>query len=168
VAILNIEKVAGHWQPPAWQVARDNNVPNGPPSGKQFRTDLSEFHIDPGLMFPKPTFGNRRIKTGTLFGRATTDSQERQVDQLNMDAAILYGLSRIGDLDQFARRGFRVGEWVIGGEFHCMPILAFGKSGLTSAPCLPHALQTNDHSISDSLTSSGHRSVFMVVEWLHL
>jgi hypothetical protein len=36
-----------------------------------------------------------------------------------------------------------------------LPICAGAKCGLTSAPRLPHALQTNRGSISDSRTSSG-------------
>jgi hypothetical protein len=68
-------------------------------------------------MFPKPASGNRRIKTGTIFGRATTGSRERQVDQLNMDATILHGFDRIGDFNQLAGGGFRVSVGARGGEF---------------------------------------------------
>jgi hypothetical protein len=40
------------------------------------------------------------------------------------------------------------------------------KSGRTSAPLAPHALQTNRASRSDSLASSGHRSPLIANEWL--
>jgi hypothetical protein len=42
------------------------------------------------------------------------------------------------------------------------------QSGRTSAPRLPRALQTNCPSISDSRTSSAHRSALSVIEWLHV
>jgi hypothetical protein len=42
------------------------------------------------------------------------------------------------------------------------------KCGRTSAPRLPHALQTNRGSMSDSLTSSGYWSAGIAIEWLHL
>jgi hypothetical protein len=35
-----------------------------------------------------------------------------------VDTAILHGLDRVGDLDQFARCGFRVGVGAGSGEFH--------------------------------------------------
>ena len=40
------------------------------------------------------------------------------------------------------------------------------QSGLTSAPRLPQARQTNRASISDSLTSSGQPSPLIAIEWL--
>src|SRR5437868_10082798 len=51
------------------------------------------------------------------------------------------------------------------------PIAATGllfqlKSGLRSAPRLPHALQMNLCSISDSRISSGQRSSLIAIEWL--
>jgi hypothetical protein len=46
------------------------------------------------------------------------------------------------------------------------PDLSQRKSGLTSAPRLPHAEQTNRASISDSRTSSGHWSALIAIEWL--
>jgi hypothetical protein len=42
------------------------------------------------------------------------------------------------------------------------------KFGLTSAPRLPQTPQLKRASISDSLTSSGHRSALIAIEWLHL
>ncbi len=46
------------------------------------------------------------------------------------------------------------------------PLRAGAKCGLTSAPRFPQALQTNRGSISESLTSSGHRSAGIAVERL--
>jgi hypothetical protein len=36
--------------------------------------------------------------------------QERPIDQLDMDAAVLHRLDGISDLHQLARGGFRIGE----------------------------------------------------------
>jgi hypothetical protein len=44
---------------------------------------------------------------------------------------------------------------------------AGSKFGRTSAPRLPHTLQTNPGSVSESLTSSGHCSADISIEWLH-
>jgi hypothetical protein len=44
--------------------------------------------------------------------------QHRPVEQFDVDPAILDGLGRIGDLDQVARRGLRIGVGTVGGEFH--------------------------------------------------
>jgi hypothetical protein len=49
--------------------------------------------------------------------------------------------------------------------------LSQSKSGLTSAPFLPQAWQTNCGSISDNLISSDHRaqaSALSRVQWPHL
>jgi hypothetical protein len=40
------------------------------------------------------------------------------------------------------------------------------KYGRTSAPRLPQAWQMNRSSMSDSLTSSGHGSPLIAIEWL--
>jgi hypothetical protein len=40
------------------------------------------------------------------------------------------------------------------------------KSGRRSAPRLPQVLQVKRGSISDSLTSSGHASPLIAIEWL--
>ena len=42
------------------------------------------------------------------------------------------------------------------------------KSGRTSAPRLPQAVQTKRGSISDSRTSSAQASPLIASEWLHL
>jgi hypothetical protein len=41
---------------------------------------------------------------------------ERRVDRLNMDTAILHGLDRIGDLDQLPGGSVGVGKGVVGGQ----------------------------------------------------
>jgi hypothetical protein len=47
-----------------------------------------------------------------------------------------------------------------------VPIVAAGKSGRTSTPHLPQAVQVNSVSRSDSRTSSPQRPALMCVEWL--
>ena len=42
--------------------------------------------------------------------------EERRVDLLDMDAAVLDGFDAGGELDELARCGFRVGEGTFGGE----------------------------------------------------
>jgi hypothetical protein len=84
------------------------------------------------------------------------------------DPAFLRRRRGVGYLEDLARCGFRIGVRSISSELHYVPILSRGQSGLTSAPLLPHALQANNDSMSDNLTSSGQRLEFMAVKWLHL
>ena len=44
--------------------------------------------------------------------------QHRTVEQFDVDPAILHSFDRIGDLDQFTGRGFRVGIGTGGSEFN--------------------------------------------------
>jgi hypothetical protein len=54
-----------------------------------------------------------------VFGRAAAmREQERPVDFLNVNAAVLDGLNGAGDLKQLARGLFGIGERSIGGVFH--------------------------------------------------
>jgi hypothetical protein len=52
---------------------------------KQGRAGVREFHINTGSMFPKPAIGDGRLKTGAVFVDAAALTQERQIDQLDMD-----------------------------------------------------------------------------------
>ena len=52
--------------------------------------------------------------------RALQLKQERPVDLLDMDAAVLYGIDRIGKLDDFARGSVWVGEGTRLGKSHVM------------------------------------------------
>jgi hypothetical protein len=47
-----------------------------------------------------------------------------------------------------------------------VPDLSQLKSGRTAAPRLPHIEQTKRGPRSESLTSSGHRSPLIAIEWL--
>jgi hypothetical protein len=44
--------------------------------------------------------------------------QKRRVDQFDVNAAVLNGFNRVGDLDQLAGGFFRVGVGAIRGKFH--------------------------------------------------
>jgi hypothetical protein len=51
----------------------------------------------------QPTALDREFEAGAVFSRRRLEfEQHRPVEQLDMDAAVLHGLDRIGDLDQFA------------------------------------------------------------------
>jgi hypothetical protein len=70
-------------------------------------------------MPPKPATGDGQLETGRVLRRvAAFLEQEGPVDFLNMDAAVLDGLGGVGDLQQCARGGFRIGERAGGGVFH--------------------------------------------------
>jgi hypothetical protein len=57
---------------------------------------------------PEPALGNRQIEAGLVFDRRTLVLiQERTVDPLDVDAAVLHSLGRVGDLQQFAGSSFR-------------------------------------------------------------
>jgi hypothetical protein len=61
-------------------------------------------------MMPEPASGDGEVKTGPVFVRAPAGLQERTVDKFDVDAAVLDGLDRIRDLDQFARGSFGISE----------------------------------------------------------
>ncbi len=53
-----------------------------------------------------------------LRGRAFELEQEWPVDLLDIDSAVLDGLERVGELEQFAGGDFRVGEGTGRDKFH--------------------------------------------------
>jgi hypothetical protein len=88
-------------------------------SGKQVRAGLGELHINPGLVLPQPTLGDREGEAGAIFGwGAAFLEQERPIDLLDMDAAILDSLDSVRDLEQLAGGLIRICERSIGGVFH--------------------------------------------------
>src|ERR1700674_5372210 len=103
-------------------------------------------------MEDEPAAGDRQIEASLVFGRAAlVFAEERPVDQLDEDAAVLRRLDRGGDLDQPARGFSWIAVGAIGGEFHqSVPILAGAKCPRMSAPRLPQVLQTNNGSMSES------------------
>jgi hypothetical protein len=71
-------------------------------------------------VFPQPAARDRELEACAVFGRtAAVGEQERPVQLLNMNAAVLYGLGRVGDLQQQLARGLlgiRVGS--VGAKLH--------------------------------------------------
>jgi hypothetical protein len=79
-------------------------------SGKQLRAGLGEFDVGPGLVLPEPAALDRNPEAGTIFGRASaTLEQEWPVDFLNVNPAVLHGFDGVGNLQQLARGGLRIG-----------------------------------------------------------
>ncbi len=76
----------------------------------------------------QPAARDRKVEGGLLFGRRGFQiEQERRVDLLDMDAAVLRNLDRIGDLDQFARGFIGVGIGALIGEFHSGTVSSSGR-----------------------------------------
>jgi hypothetical protein len=63
-------------------------------------------------------FGNSRAQL-VLRRRTLELIDERSVDLLDVDAAVLHRLDGIGQLHQLARGGLGVGEWPVGDEPSC-------------------------------------------------
>lgn len=69
------------------------------PSGEQLGPGRGEFHIGARLVQPQPAALDRELKPGAVFGRAAAFlEQERSVDFLDVDSAVLHRLYRVGDL----------------------------------------------------------------------
>jgi hypothetical protein len=66
----------------------------------------------------KPKKGKIKVIAAAPSQKAALLLQERPVDQLDMDAAVLHGLDRVGDLHQLARGGFWIGVGAGLDEFH--------------------------------------------------
>jgi hypothetical protein len=80
-------------------------------SGEQLGPGRGERHIGAALVHPKPTALDRELEACAVFRRAALElGQERPIDLLDVDAAVLYPLSRIGDLQKFARGSFGIGK----------------------------------------------------------
>jgi hypothetical protein len=79
-------------------------------SGEQVGTGRGEPHEGTAFMSPQPALGDRVFDTDAVFGRGATSVEKRVVDQLDMDAAVLHCLGRVGDLNQLARGGVGISE----------------------------------------------------------
>jgi hypothetical protein len=70
-------------------------------SCEQLRTRLRELHIGAAFVHRQPTALDGKLQAIALFLRRSLQlEQERTVDLLDVNAAILYRFNRIGDLDQ--------------------------------------------------------------------
>jgi hypothetical protein len=85
---------------------------------EQFRASLGEPHEGPAFMTPEPALGDGKIEAGLVLGGAAALPEERPVDLLNVDTAVLDRLDGVGDLKQLACGLFRIGKWSVGGELH--------------------------------------------------
>ena len=77
-------------------------------------------HIGSGLVQPQPAQRDRSCERGAVLVRRAALLEERAVDQLDVDAAILYRLARVGDLHELAGGGVGVSEVARRYEFHRM------------------------------------------------
>src|ERR1700733_3262207 len=70
-------------------------------------------------MHPEPATLDSQLHARAVFGRrAALLLQERPIDLLDMDAAVLHRLGGVSDLDQLARRSVGIIEPVRLDEFH--------------------------------------------------
>src|SRR6201987_5811788 len=89
-------------------------------SRKHRRTSLGEPDVGPALVQPEPAVGDGEIEAGLVFRRCALELiQERPIDLLDIDPAVLDWLERVGELDQLARGGLGVGEGALLNELHC-------------------------------------------------
>src|SRR4029453_14486834 len=89
------------------------------PSGEQVRAGGGELHEGAGVMQfqPAPCYGE--LQAGTVFrGRALVAEQERAVELLDIDSAILNRFEGVRVLQQAAGGLLRVGVGAIGSVFH--------------------------------------------------
>jgi hypothetical protein len=86
------------------------------PSGEQVRASLGEFHVSPGLVFPQPAAGYRQLQARAVFRwRDFVAEQERAVDLLDVDQAILDRFEGLSVLHETPRGLFGIGVGAIGG-----------------------------------------------------
>jgi hypothetical protein len=71
---------------------------------------------------PKSYLLDRRRKGGAVLVRRAARFEEGAVDPLDVNAAVLHRLDRVGDLDQLAGGGVGVNEVVGFDEFHGLGI----------------------------------------------
>ena len=76
-------------------------------------------------MSQQPAALDGEIEPGSVLGRtAAFLEQEGPVELFDMDAAILHGLGRVGDLQELARGGFKIGIETAAGELRAISPVA--------------------------------------------
>jgi len=86
---------------------------------EQIGPGLSEANKRSTLVHHQPTAFNRQLQTSTVFSRrCALPKQERRVNLLDGDPAILYGLHGVGDLQESAGGLLGIGVRSVRGEFH--------------------------------------------------
>ena len=99
-----------------WLVAETDK---GSSLGEQVRARLREADEGPAVVEFKPAaFDGKREARRILFRGAPIDVQERAVELLDIDAAILHHLERVRVLHQSARCLFRISEGSVRGKSH--------------------------------------------------
>ena len=71
-------------------------------------------------MLEQPALGDSQFETGTVFGRAATSPQARQIDLLDMDPTVLHHLNAVGDLSTSLRAAVSVSDNGLGSTNFCM------------------------------------------------
>jgi len=91
---------------------------------EQIRVGLRELHVSAALVLPQPAAFDRKLEAGAIFCRAAfVIIQERTVDQLDEDAAVLDGIDRVCDLHKFLRGSQGIGKGPDVNEFvHASPL----------------------------------------------
>jgi hypothetical protein len=79
-------------------------------------------HVGAALVPREPAFDDRTVEAGPVLARIATRLQERRVDQLDKDAAVL--LDRARDLDQLTSGDISSGEGAVGDKCHCCGLAA--------------------------------------------
>ena len=93
------------------------------------------------LVKHQPSSFDRQIQTGLVFvRRAFLAKQERPVDQLDVDPAVLRGLDAVGDLNDLAGGLFGIGVRSVGRISYAILITRMGDQGRErNAPMRPSA-----------------------------
>jgi len=88
-------------------------------SGEQVRAALRQFHERAAVMHFEPAALNRQVEAGPIFRRRSfVAKQERAVEFLDIDAAILHRLEGVRVLHQTARSFVGIAIEAVGGVFH--------------------------------------------------
>jgi hypothetical protein len=118
-------------------------------------------------MLPQPAFGDGVVQRGTvLLGRAAFLKQERPVDLLDVDAAVLQRLGRVGDLQQLvsgdggSANGLGVTYFM--GSISITDMSAMGQAscGLWLSKTVPQGHRINDGFCDGNFSPRSHISYF--------
>src|ERR1700747_3169784 len=94
-------------------------------SRKHRRAGFGELHVTPRLVQYEPALGNGTLKTRLVFRRRALElKQERPVDLLDIDAAVLHRLESVGTLHELARGGLGVREGAGLDKLHALSVCA--------------------------------------------
>jgi hypothetical protein len=89
-----------------------------PISGKQLGTGVGDLHIGPKFVQRQPAQRSRGRAGCAVLVWCAASFEERPVDQLDENAAVLHSLNRVGDLHQLAGDGVGIGEVAADDQLH--------------------------------------------------